>query len=145
MTAAESFPWVLDHAGNSLHRDGVDQRLVTDAKSLGTLGAIIADESVVGGQPAVAGGTAPVDTDQDGIPDFYETAIGTNPNVADNNGDYDLDGYTNIEHYLNWLVGPHARVVSGSLVDVGLGQYTSSFAANLYRLRGDSWNSHASG
>jgi len=41
------------------------------------------------------------DTDGDGMPNAWETAHNLNPNVADNNGDFDSDGYTNIEEYIN--------------------------------------------
>jgi hypothetical protein len=41
------------------------------------------------------------DTDQDGMPDWWETAHGLDPNIADNNGDFDTDGYTNVEEYIN--------------------------------------------
>ena len=51
----------------------------------------------------MSAGTAPTDTDGDGMPDSWESDNGTNPNVADNNGDLDSDGYTNIEEYINSL------------------------------------------
>ena len=41
------------------------------------------------------------DTDNDGMPDTWETAHGFNPAVADDKGDADGDGYTNLEEYLN--------------------------------------------
>jgi hypothetical protein len=41
------------------------------------------------------------DTDGDGMPDAWEAEHGLNPSVADNNGDFDSDGYTNLEEYLN--------------------------------------------
>ncbi len=41
------------------------------------------------------------DTDQDGMPDVWEVAMGLNPAVADNNGMVMNDGYTNLESYLN--------------------------------------------
>ena len=41
------------------------------------------------------------DTDADGMPDTWETAHNLNPNAADNNGDFDSDGYTNLEEYIN--------------------------------------------
>jgi hypothetical protein len=41
------------------------------------------------------------DTDGDGIPDYWELEHGLNPNVANNNGDFDSDGYTDLEEYLN--------------------------------------------
>jgi len=52
------------------------------------------------------------DTDQDGMPDTWETAHGLQPATADNNGDFDSDGYTNLEEYLNeiaaWPAGATA-------------------------------------
>ena len=41
------------------------------------------------------------DTDNDGMPDTWETTHGLNPNAADNSGDADGDGYTNLEEYIN--------------------------------------------
>ena len=41
------------------------------------------------------------DTDADGMPDAWEKAHSLNPNAADNNGDFDSDGYTNLEEYIN--------------------------------------------
>ena len=41
------------------------------------------------------------DTDGDGMPDTWEIAHGLNPNVANNNGDFDNDFYTDLEEYLN--------------------------------------------
>ena len=35
------------------------------------------------------------------MPNTWETTNGLNPNAADNNGDTDADGYTNLEEYLN--------------------------------------------
>lgn len=37
----------------------------------------------------------------DGMPTHWELLHGLNPNVRDNNGDFDNDGYTNLEEYLN--------------------------------------------
>ena len=41
------------------------------------------------------------DTDGDGMPDTWEQAHGLNPAAADNNGDFDGDGFTNLEEYIN--------------------------------------------
>lgn len=41
------------------------------------------------------------DTDGDGIPDDWEIEHGLNPYVADNNGDFDNSGYSNLEKYLH--------------------------------------------
>ena len=51
----------------------------------------------------------PVDTDHDGIPDDWEKAHGLNPNdPSDANEDFNGDGYTNLEKYLNSLVGEYS-------------------------------------
>lgn len=51
----------------------------------------------------------PVDSDHDGIPDDWEKAHGLNPNdPSDGNGDLNRDGYTNLEKYLNSLVGEYS-------------------------------------
>ncbi len=41
-----------------------------------------------------------LDSDGDGLPDDWETANGTNPNMADADADTDGDGFTNMEEYL---------------------------------------------
>lgn len=41
------------------------------------------------------------DTDQDGMPNYWELEHGLNPNVPNNNADFDNDGYTDLEEYLN--------------------------------------------
>jgi hypothetical protein len=41
------------------------------------------------------------DTDGDGMPGIWEMAHGLNPAIADNNGDFDSDGFTNLEEYIN--------------------------------------------
>ncbi len=43
------------------------------------------------------------DTDGDGMPDAWEREHGLDPNVANHNADFDNDGYTDLEEYLNDL------------------------------------------
>ena len=92
---------VLAGAGATLPvRDSVDQRIVSDVMN-GT-GQIITDPSEVGGWPALASGTPPVDEDKDGMPDSWELSYGLNPsNPSDGPQDADGDGFTNLEEYLN--------------------------------------------
>jgi hypothetical protein len=48
------------------------------------------------------------DADHDGMPSGWETARGLDPNnPADGNSDFNGDGYTNLEKYLNSLVGEY--------------------------------------
>src|SRR5206468_11207725 len=43
---------------------------------------------------------ATADSDGDGLPDLWEIANGTNPNVPDADADPDGDGQTNLQEYL---------------------------------------------
>lgn len=117
-TATVAFSRVLSYAGaNWNNRDAIDARIFGEA-SAGT-GQIMAFNDATHGtewnsllnlRPATFGGIggsgayarpANWDTDGDGMPDAWEATVGLNPNVADNNGDFDGDGYTNLEEYLN--------------------------------------------
>jgi hypothetical protein len=62
----------------------------------------------------------PLDTDQDGIPDYWETTLGENPTNFTANADPDLDGYTDLEEYMNWLAAPHALTATNAPVGVDL-------------------------
>ncbi|HEY0610914.1 MAG TPA: hypothetical protein VGD35_14690, partial [Chitinophaga sp.] len=57
----------------------------------------------MGGPGQVNGGTAPIDTDRDGIPDQWELSHGLNPNNAADGKVINADGYTNLEKYINSL------------------------------------------
>lgn len=69
-------------------------------------------------------GTTPKDSDNDGIPDSVETAMGFNPNQNDAAQDRDGDGYTNIEEYINGLLDGYDN--SGSTSDSGSSSNDSS-------------------
>jgi pectate lyase len=91
----------LDSQGNSYwRRDPVDGRIVNDVRN-GT-GSYIDDPSEVGGWPELAAGTAPPDSDHDGMPDQWERLYCLGPSdPSDGPFDADGDGYTNVEEYLN--------------------------------------------
>lgn len=98
--ADEVVAWVSANAGALPdRRDSVDTRIV--ASILLDEGAIIDSQDDVGGWGTVDEGTPVIDTDGDGMPDAWETSYGTDPSVADNNGDLDGNGYTNLEAYLH--------------------------------------------
>jgi Carbohydrate binding module (family 35)/Ig-like domain CHU_C associated/Secretion system C-terminal sorting domain len=108
MPAKDALQYVIKNVGASIVRDAVDNLLIQQLSSYGTQGKILTtedDNGIAGNVGTVAGGTAPKDTDKDGMPDDWETMRGFNPNVADDKGDDDKDGYTNIEEYLSCLVG----------------------------------------
>ncbi|HTS18895.1 MAG TPA: autotransporter-associated beta strand repeat-containing protein [Verrucomicrobiae bacterium] len=79
-----------------------------------------------GGYGVINGGPALVDTDGDGMPDIWEIAIGSNPNVPDGNV-ITPSGYTRFEDYLNWLAAPHAVLTVNSFTNIDLTQYTVGF------------------
>ncbi len=63
------------------------------------------------------------DTDRDGMPDPWELAHGLNPDAQDHNGDFDNDGYTNLEDYLNEIAAIPAPVVLQFTNANGNGRY----------------------
>lgn len=102
-TAAISYDRVLKSAGASFVRDAVDQRIVDGV--IQRTNRLIDSQSEVGGWSQLKSLPAPKDTDQDGMPDAWESANGLNPNdPEDRNGDRNKDGYTNLEEYLNGIL-----------------------------------------
>lgn len=109
-TTTDTLQTVLAGAGATLPvRDPVDVRTVNMVVSgVATNGTnhmgIINHPDEVGGHPAITVVRRPAnwDTDQDGMPDSWEILHGLNPNdPADRNEDFDNDGFTNLEEYLN--------------------------------------------
>ena len=112
-SAEEAFETVLTKAGCSLHRDVIDTRIVGEVRngnytytgSNGSTKGLIDSPSDVGGYPTLNVGTAPKDTDRDGMPDEWEDANGLDKNASADSKNYTLDkNYTNLEVYLNSLV-----------------------------------------
>lgn len=113
-SAQDAFDRVLAHAGASLKRDAVDERIAGETKegtytyeggNKSTKGLIDSQEDV-GGWPAY-NGTRVTDTDGDGIPDAVEDAWGLSKGNAADGAAITLDRngrYTNLEMYLHFLV-----------------------------------------
>lgn len=111
--AETAFKQVLDFAGANLHRDAVDERVLSEARSgKETFGAsfdgggkgIIDSQNEVGGWPELKSAKPPKDTDNDGMPDNWEKQHKLDPEKADQQL-FSLDkNYTNLEVYLNALV-----------------------------------------
>jgi hypothetical protein len=104
----EAYKRILKSAGNSLRRDSVDERLIAQVKSLGSEGAIIHNESEVGGPATIVGGDAPQDTSRDGVPDKFQAEQGLAVDKVIHNIDSG-DGYTWLEKYLHSLSGTKAE------------------------------------
>lgn len=129
LPAKQAYDYVLENVGATLpRRDAVDKRVVEEVRTgkiIYTEGGqtgigkqfikrrlpedsyklgIITHPSQVGGYPEYKG-TPYKDSDNDGMPDVWETKNGLNPkNAADASLDRNKDGYTNIEEYLNSII-----------------------------------------
>jgi autotransporter-associated beta strand protein len=102
-TALAAYNKVVAKVGASLVRDSIDQRLISDL--VNQTGSILTDPATrPPGYGTIAGGAAPLDTDQDGMPDAWETARGLNPNNATDRNNLAPSGYTRVEEYLNDLM-----------------------------------------
>jgi hypothetical protein len=126
-----------------LPRDPIDALVISQMRTLGKgttgsgagtvgpSGGLYTTQTATGlsnnGYGTIAGGTRPTDTDDDGMPDFWEAATGSNP-ATDDGMQKASDGYVLVEHYLNWLAEPHAQTSGGASVDVDLSTYTLGFS-----------------
>jgi hypothetical protein len=109
---------VLDFAGPSMDkRDSADSNIVENVRT--QTGTLI---SSAGALPARYSVLPYLDTDQDGIPDFWEITFGTDPYTPNPNAAIDGSGYTELEEYDNWLAGPHALTITNTPVGVDLMQ-----------------------
>jgi len=106
LTATALYANLIPMVGASLPcRDFVDYYLIGELQSFGTEGKIItSEEELPFGPPdtwSLWTGTRRIDTDNDGIPDEWETANSLNPTLASDAMAIATNGYTNIENYLN--------------------------------------------
>lgn len=101
--ANDIFTKVVDTAGASRpKRDSIDTRLAAEVKN--KTGRFIDSPSQVGGLPNYAPGTYPTDSDNDGIPNTWETANNLSPNSAADATQLSPQGYMWIEEYANSLI-----------------------------------------
>jgi pectate lyase len=102
-SASDAYESVLRSAGASRRRDGADKRLVQGVRDRSH--RMIDSQSEVGGWPHLRSQTPPIDTDGDGMPDEWESEHGFDPaDRRDGSDDRNMDGYSNLEEYLNSLV-----------------------------------------
>lgn len=118
-TAQVAYEKVVAHAGASLHRDAHDSRIAAEilagnytfAGSSTGLRGIIDKSSDVGGWCELLSTEAPLDSDQDGIPDSWEELNSLDANDANDAAElwHDGSGYTALEVYLHSLVDDIVR------------------------------------
>ncbi len=140
--ATSAYRIAVSRAG-ALPRDPIDALVISQLRTLGkgttgtganTVGpgdTLYTSQTQTGlpnnGYGDLAGGTAPTDTDHDGMPDFWERATGADPAVDDAMKKAS-DGYALIERYLDWLAEPHAVSTAGASVDIDLASVTLGFS-----------------
>ena len=117
-SADKAYEQVMNYAGCCNYRDEVDKRIISDTRKgtatftgEGNKPGFINSPKDTSDSPwpelSIAGLSAPVDSDGDGIPDEWEIKNGLDPNnpVDGNTKTKDPNGqYTNLEVYLNSLV-----------------------------------------
>jgi len=67
------------------------------------------------------------DTDQDGMPDWWEKAIGSNATEANQNDDPDGDGWTLLEDYLDFMAHPYLAIEPNGSGTIDLKPYFIGF------------------
>lgn len=143
-----------DVAYSGTLRDEVDTRLVQNLTTQ-TRNHITRESDLAGvsngGFGTFSSSPAPVDSDKDGMPDFYETALGWSAATQDHNtalassggfvsGTTFLPtgspaGYTRLEEYLHFKAIPHGTVprnLSGSptSLEIDLSKFTAGFSSS---------------
>ena len=67
------------------------------------------------------------DTDQDGMPDWYEALIHSDAHTANQNDDPDSDGWTLLEDYLELMAHPYVVVEPNGMATLDLKPYFAGF------------------
>ena len=96
-SAPEAYDAVLEGAG-AFPRDTVAQRSVEETLAgTGSWGARFPDDLMAGLEPSAP----PLDSDEDGMPDSWESEQGLDPNDGEDHRTVMSNGYTAIEVYIN--------------------------------------------
>ena len=118
-SASKAYEKIISYCGASLYRDEVDERYMTELQTgkatysgtvtnkAGRIDLVSDCKGYTEENFPTGSREAGFDTDNDGIPDAWETANGLNPSDASDAKTYTLDAkgfYTNLEVYANSLV-----------------------------------------
>ena len=118
--------------------------LVTQRRHRITYGSLGGSGATNGGFGTLISSPAPTDTDQDGMPDYWEKSVGYSHTAANNNTAMTNSGglvtgttyfppgtpagYTQLEEYLHYMAIPHRAVLKDNALDIDLSRYTKGFA-----------------
>jgi hypothetical protein len=103
VSAEDALQQAIADAGDSLHRDSVDQKLIDELKTYGKSGKNIEDPAEIGGFGDIKGGPAIKDVAGTGIPADWATAHGLTLSSPADAKKVMSDGYTAVEQYINSL------------------------------------------
>ncbi len=140
-SARAAYRVAVSQAG-AFPRDQMDDLVISQVKTLGSGpvgtgagtagpdGGLYSDQTQTGlgnnGYGVINGGVPPLDSDGDGMPDYFEQANGYN--LGGNDAmTISADGYARIESYINWLAESHASTTTNKPVTVDVWGYTSGF------------------
>ena len=130
LSAATAWRYVNSQSG-VLPYDDIDSLVWYQVGTLGKAGALVKSVSAMGlktnnGWGEVIAGKAATDSDKDGMPDYFEEAMGYD-SAKDDAMVKENDGYVRIEKYINWLGAMHAKVEGNGTLDFDLRSITRGF------------------
>lgn len=122
------------------------ENLVSQRRHRITYGSLGGSGATNGGFGTLISSPTPTDTDQDGMPDYWEKAVGYSHTAANNNtvmassGGFVSGttffppntpaGYTQLEEYLHYMAIPHRAVLKDNALDIDLSRYTRGFTSS---------------
>lgn len=129
-SAATAWRYVNSQSG-VLPYDDIDSLIWYQASTLGKAGGLVKAVSDMklsknNGWGEVLAGEAPKDSDKDGIPDYFEEAMGYNLS-KDDATTKSSDGYLYIEKYFNWLGAMHMSAYQNKVATYDLKKITKGF------------------
>ena len=130
MSAASAWRYVTSQSG-VLPYDDIDSLIWHQVGTLGKEGALVKSVGAMGlktnnGWGEVIAGKPATDSDKDGMPDYFEEAMGYDT-AKDDAMTKESDGYVRIEKYINWLGAIHAQVAGNGTLDFDLRTITRGF------------------
>lgn len=141
---SNSGPLRPDYNYTGALRDEVDTRMIQNLTTQ-TRNHITRESDLAGvsngGFGTFAAAAPPIDSDKDGMPDNYETALGWNPGGKDHNTTVSgtaffpagySTSYTRLEEYLHFKSIPHLQLQKNTATspDIDLTRYTAGFSNN---------------
>ena len=130
LTAASAWRYVNSQSG-VLPYDDIDSLIWHQVGTLGKEGALVKSVGAMGiktnnGWGEVIAGKAAADSDKDGIPDYFEDAMGYDK-AKDDAMTKESDGYVRIEKYINWIGASHMRIADDASRNFDLRTITRGF------------------